>query len=223
MKNLNRALFKAFKYRWSIIGSVFCSVMVAACWGANLGAVYPFMEVVLKNHTLSEWADEQIATAESSIAKLEAESAKLHAEFSAIEPPASVKKKLTASAAEIESHRRSIASTQTIVPWITKYAPNDPYHTLVVIVGMLLGATFLRGIFLIANMVLVARVGQRTILDLQNDVFRNVLNMELSELGVKGTGDLISRIRGETGSIGTAVTNLLGKTLREPMKMAVTC
>ncbi|MEQ1903621.1 MAG: ABC transporter ATP-binding protein [Pirellulaceae bacterium] len=223
MKNLNRALFKAFKYRWSIIGSFVCSIMVAACWGANLGAVYPFMEVVLKNHTLSEWADEQIATSVASINKLEEKSRTLQLELEQ-EPKSNTRtleKKIAACNAEIESHRRSIASTGKFLPWIKKYAPNDPYQTLMVIIGMLLGATFLRGVFLIGNMVLVARVGQRTNLDLQNDIFRNVLNMELSELDVKGTGDLISRIRGETGSIGTAITNLIGKTLREPMKMAV--
>jgi ATP-binding cassette subfamily B protein/subfamily B ATP-binding cassette protein MsbA len=57
-------------------------------------------------------------------------------------------------------------------------------------------------------------------LDLQNDVFRNVLDMETSELAdVKGTGDLISRIRGETSAIGNAVVTLFGKTTREPLKM----
>lgn len=223
MKNLQRALGKAFRYKWSILGSVFCSILVAACWGANLGAVYPFMEVVLKNHTLSEWADEQITTAENRIVHLESVRQQYHDELTTADEAEqrSLNKKLNGLQSEIESHRRSIATTEKLIPFIERWAPNDAYQTLVAIIGLLLGATFLRGIFLIASMVLIARVGQRTMLDLQNDVFRNVLNMEMSELGVKGTGDLISRIRGETGSIGTAITNLLGKTLREPLKMIV--
>ena len=56
-------------------------------------------------------------------------------------------------------------------------------------------------------------------LDMQNNVFQNVLDMEASELGVKGTGDLISRIRGETGAICQAIVALFGKTVREPLKM----
>ena len=87
--------------------------------------------------------------------------------------------------------------------------------------GFMFLGTVLRGLFLMGNMVLVARVGQRTVLDMQNDVFRNVLDMEVSELGVRGTGDLVSRIRGETGAIGQAISILFGKTIREPMKMAV--
>jgi ATP-binding cassette, subfamily B, bacterial MsbA len=223
MKNLQRALGQAFRYKWSIIGSVICSILVAACWGANLGAVYPFMEVVLKNHTLSEWADDQIKTAEKRIVDLELLNQQYQADLSTADESEqrSLIKKINGVQSEVESHRRSIATTEKLVPYIERYAPNDPYQTLVAIIGLLLLATLLRGIFLVASMVLIARVGQRTMLDLQNDVFRNVLNMEMSELGVKGTGDLISRIRGETGSIGTAITNLLGKTLREPLKMIV--
>ena len=69
------------------------------------------------------------------------------------------------------------------------------------------------------SMVSVARVSQRTMLDLQNDVFGNVLDMEAAELGVKGTGDLVSRIRGETGAISKAISTLYGKTVREPLKL----
>ena len=69
------------------------------------------------------------------------------------------------------------------------------------------------------SMVSVARVSQRTMLDLQNDVFGNVLDMEAAELGVKGTGDLVGRIRSETGAISKAILVLYGKSVREPLKL----
>jgi len=56
-------------------------------------------------------------------------------------------------------------------------------------------------------------------LDLQNDVFGNVLDMEAAELGVKGTGDLVGRIRSETGAISKAILVLYGKSVREPLKL----
>ncbi|MEZ6092779.1 MAG: ABC transporter ATP-binding protein [Pirellulaceae bacterium] len=222
MGNLKRAIGKAFKYRWSIIGSFICSVLVAACWGANLGAVYPFVEVVLRSKTLLDWNQEQIVQSETRIQSLTDETTALRAELDRAEQADQpvIAKRLRSKQGDLEAHRRELERTQWLRPYLEKYAPRDPFMTLVYIVGALLMATFLRGIFLISNMLLVARVGQRTILDLQNDVFKNVLNMEISELDVKGTGDLISRIRGETNIIGTAITNLLGKTLREPLKMA---
>ncbi len=214
MKNLNRALRMALRYRWSIIGSFLCSVMVALCWGINLGAVYPFVEVVLHNKTLQQWASERIETGQSNILRLEQ---RLADQRTAGQPDDS--RGNHAILTEIEMENRRIESTRKIQPWIERYAPADPYRTLVWIVGFLLLATFLRGVFLTGNMVLVAKVGQRTILDLQNCVFRNVMNMEINEIGVRGTGDLVMRIRGETGSIGNAITNLFGKTMREPLKM----
>ncbi len=249
MKNLNRALRKSLKYKWSILGSLLCSVLVALCWGANLGGVYPFVEVVLHNKTILQWAEDRITESQQAIDRLDTQIVSLEQPMAAtaLAPMATMKggstklaepsaaaasssdatlspeardKKLRGARAERELHERRIASTEQWLPWIRQYLPNDAYKTLVLIIVILLVATVLRGIFLMGSMVLVARVGQRTILDLQNDVFRNVLNMELSELGVKGTGDLISRIRGETNAIGTAITNLFGKTLREPLKMA---
>jgi len=215
MKNLNRALRMALRYRWSILGSFACSLMVAICWGINLGAVYPFVEVVLHNKTLHEWSVERIESGQANIEKLE----KRIAGYRAAGTPEDSREFLFAET-EIGMEQRRIETTKEFIPYIEKYAPSDPYRTLVYIVGFLLLATLLRGIFLTGNMVLVAKVGQRTILDLQNLVFRNVLDMETNEIGVRGTGDLVIRIRGETGMIGNAITNLFGKTMREPLKMA---
>ena len=68
MKNLGRALRMALKYRWSLCGSFVCSIMVALFWGANLGAVYPFVEVVLNDgKTIHQWAEHRITRAETDI------------------------------------------------------------------------------------------------------------------------------------------------------------
>lgn len=220
----------ALRYRWSILGSLVCSLLVAVFWGINLGAVYPFVEVVLHNKTLQQWADERVASGSRNIERLEAQlesgvepvgkdGAGAVADGNAAAMPLT-DRQVHSIRTEIEQEQRRIAATESWQPWIRKYAPEDPYQTLLWIVGFLLVATFFRGLFLMGNMLLVARVGQRTMLDLQNRVFDNVLDMELNEVGVEGTGDLVMRIRGETSVIGMAITNLFGKTLREPLKMA---
>lgn len=214
MQNMKRALWMALRYRWSILGSFLCSALVAVFWGMNLGAVYPFVEVVLHNKSLHQWAAERIADGEQNVARLEEKIAAAQADVNSAD-----QRDIALWSSEIATEQRRIAATRQMQPWITRHAPPDPYTTLVWIVGLLLAATFLRGVFLVGSMVLMARVGQRTVLDLQNRVLKNVLNMEMNEIGVRGTGDLILRIRGETGAIGTAITNLLGKTLREPLKM----
>ena len=71
MKQLGRALRMTLKYRWSLIGSIVCSLMVAILWGANLGAVYPFVEIVLQNKTLPQWAEQRIEESTTRIAEHE--------------------------------------------------------------------------------------------------------------------------------------------------------
>ena len=202
----------ATKYKWSLINSVVCSCMVALFWGANLGAVYPFIEVVLHNKSLHDWADEKVVVAQQELEDRQIELATLTAEADL-----PLKKRLNS---EIRIYERELASSLYIQPLIKKYAPDDPFETLKYIVFFMLTGTFIRCVFLAINMYLVERIGQRTILDLQNGVFNNVLAMEMSEVGVNGTGDLINRIRVETEAIGNSITTLFGKTIREPMKMA---
>ena len=60
----------AFRYKWSLIGSFACSVMVAILWGANLGSVYPFVEIIFnKQNSLHQWVDDQVDEAEQNVAK----------------------------------------------------------------------------------------------------------------------------------------------------------
>ncbi len=211
----------ALKYRWSLIGSVICSCFVALFWGANIGAVYPFIEVVLHNKSLHQWADDRILSSQQEIELRRQSIADLQAEISEVNDNGTAERlaEIQTLESEVRLREKMIAQTEKIQPWIRAYAPKDPFTTLQLTVLFMVFGTLARGIFLAGNMYLVDRVGHRTILDLQNQIFKNVLNMEMSEIGVKGTGDLTNRIRGETMSIGGALTTLFGKTVREPMKM----
>ena len=222
MKNLNRALRMTLKYRWSLIASFFCSAMVAVLWSLNLGAVYPFVEIVIKGKSLHQWvADEDIesqqliTSSQNSIRELEA---RLKANPDPTES-SKIQNQINANLYDIQIQETRTTGRAKLAPYIKKYAPDKPFTTLAYLMALMFIGTVLRGMFLMGSMVSVARVGQRTMLDMQNRVFQNVLDMEASELGVKGTGDLISRIRGETGAICQAITTLFGKTIREPLKM----
>ena len=67
MKNFGRALSHALRYRWTLVGIVTSSLAVAVLWGTNLGAVYPFVEVVMKGQSLRAWADQRVASAQSDV------------------------------------------------------------------------------------------------------------------------------------------------------------
>ena len=218
MQNLKRALGFALVYRWTLLSSFICSLIVAVLWGANLGAVYPFVQIVLKNKTFHEWADDQILESERIQVEKQAQIDELQ-QLAVSERPVDYSLSVSRLKSDVETEQSRIGVTKRLQPWITSYAPSTPYMTLVCLMALMFGGTILRGLALMGNMVSVARIGQRTVLDIQDKAFTNVLRMDTSELDVKGTGDLINRVRGETNAIGTAVTTLFGKTIREPMKM----
>ena len=211
------------KYRFSLLASFVCSLMVALLWSANLGAVYPFVEVVLTGHSLHDWVEQEadkseklIADREQRITDLELRLEKLPAGDPAT---ADLKRQVSSAEYDVEIQHTRSKAREALVPWIKKYAPKTPFATLAWLMGLMFFGTVARGLFLMGSMVSVARVSQRTMLDLQNDVFGNVLDMEAAELGVKGTGDLVGRIRSETGAISKAILVLYGKSVREPLKL----
>ena len=224
MSNLLRALRMSLKYRTSIGLSVLCSLTVALLWGANIGALYPFIEVVFEGESMHYWVDNRIDKAEQAIAENQQLIDDLQTAKAEQSPDeqAQTDYRIARFEASIEGERKKILTTQWLEPYIKSYLPQNAFHTLLLLLVFFLTATFIRACFLMANMMLVARIGQRTVLDLQNMFFRNALKMEMSEMDVNGTGDLVGRIRGETNAIGLTITTLFGRTLREPMKMA-TC
>ncbi len=217
MKYYIRALKMALKYKWSLVGAILSSLMVALLWGANIGAVYPFVEVVFERNSIHDWVDEQEAQSQQKISVMNTTIAEINSKGASLSPEDASRLKICQQ--QVGDYQQRVVWLQAWGPTIKRYTPAEPFQTLVMLVAVLLVGTVLKGIFLIVNMVLVARVGQRTILDLQNTFFRSTLQQDLSAIGEKGTGDLVGRIRGETGTIGNAITTLFGKTLREPFKM----
>lgn len=230
MKNLVRALKMAFRYRWSFVISMLASIGVAAMWGANIGAVAPFIKIVFENQTLPEWSASRITTTEKSIQEIDDRLSVIGPQTAFLEKksdPESISKRnsLLSEKQSLDNRKDNLQAQldfdNWMAPWIQDYAPSTTFNTLVLLITFMVIGTLLRGVFLITQMVLVARLGQRTVLDLQNQFFEKTLNMEMGEIVKNGTGDMVNRIRGETGAIGQAITTLLGKTVREPLKMVV--
>lgn len=223
MKNLRRALGMAFRYKWSIVCSTICAFLVAILWGANIGGVLPIIEIVFKGNSLHTMVDERIERSEKTrdTAQQSVTEAKQKLATAEGDRRIALEREIKLKEAVVRDEQASIDRTRRYEPWIKKYTPSEAFPTLILVFGVLFFGTVLRCLFLAINMYLVTRVGQRTVLDIQDHVFRNTMRLEVAELeDVNGTGDLISRIRGETATIATAITTLFGKTMREPLKMA---
>jgi hypothetical protein len=58
--NFGRVVRMAIRYKFTFAAAVFSALMVAILWGANIGAVYPVVEIVFKNKSVQQWVDEKI-------------------------------------------------------------------------------------------------------------------------------------------------------------------
>lgn len=209
----------ALKYRWSLIGSILCSLLVAVMWGANIGAVYPLIEVVFNNNSVDEWIDQRIETSQGAIEQAESEIAALENQIGLTLGEDQAARQIAILNSRRRAEQGKLESSLKLKPWVEKYAPSTRFGALLWITGFLVLGTLIRSGALLGSMIMVARIGQKTILDMQQVLFRKALTMKRGDLDIEGAGDLISRIRGETSQISSAIQTIYGQTIREPLKM----
>ncbi len=181
--------------------------MVAVFWGANITAVYPFVQIVFQGQTLQDWADTQIESTREALDDAVANKADQAAQ-EAGKPGALV---------NAEDLRVRLQRVEKLKPYIDRYAPPDPFRTLLAIVIFLVVGTMLKAAFRISALLLVARAAGRTTANLRSAYFRSLLLDRTKKS--QGMGDATARVGADMGSIGAAIKTLFGRTIQEPLKM----
>ena len=222
MKYFLRAIWISLRYKWSIIGAILCSIAIALLWSASITTIYPFAEIVFKKQgTVLDLVDEKIEAKQIELDRIKQEVAQLNTELA------------TASQDEASSIRSEIQLKQSqakieesqqewflgIRPSVEKYAPSDPFYTLVIVICWLLFATALKGLFLIISTVLVARIANRTIYDMRRIYFRKAMEIDQMRVDRVGTSRLMTHLSHNMLMVSGGVSVFYGKAIREPLKM----
>ena len=194
MKNLMRGLRMALKYKYSIAASILCSAMVAVLWGANITAVYPFVQIVFQGKTVHDWVDEEIAKVDHLKATENAD--------------------VTQDDAHLDTKLARLEYLQNLS---NRYAPRDAFTTLLWILAFLAAGTLIKCVFRVASLVLVSRAAGRTTADLRKAFIKTLLSDRTRPF--ERTSDVAVRIGGDMNAIGNAVQILFGKSVQEPLKM----
>lgn len=210
MNNFGRALRLALKHRALLAMSIVCALLVGIMWGGNITVVYPVFEVTFKGQTLHDWIDQQLATTQDGIAAKEAAIKTERDEWN--------QKKKRVELAEDQKHLRWL---RKIEPYIRRHAPHDAFMTLVAVIVALLAGVFIKNIFFVAHSIIVDRMSNLAIHELRKDFFRRTLRMDMATFGREGTSDLMSRFTYDLESLAAGMSQLLGKAVREPLKMLV--
>lgn len=222
MKSFSRAISLAVRNRVTLLGVILTSLAVGVLWGANIGVVYPFVEVVFEGKSLQEWIDGEIVSSEERTASLTAESRELRESLPTLTEN---ERRLALSRLDyLETDRKAelkgAAQYRRLQPWVHNYLPKTPFNTLLLIVGALLLGTALKDAFLVANMVLVERIVQLAAYDLRKQFFRQTIRLDLATFGDSRNSELLSHFTHDLNNVVMGLSTIFGKALREPLKMA---
>ncbi len=221
MGNFGRVVRVALRYYWTVAASFVCALIVAVLWGANIGFLYPIVEVVGNQQSLSQWVDRSIVSAETTIAEQRAAAAAVETQLATAgaEDKKPLARELRAVQGRVKAAEDDLARSRWLKPWIDAYLPDDPFQTLLVIVLALLVATVVKDAFMVVGSTLADRIAQLAVFDIRKEFFRRTLRMELGAFSESGTSDLMSRFTHDVESLAGGLQTLFGRAIREPLKM----
>jgi len=219
--NFLRVVRMALRYKYTFIAAVCSALIVAVFWGANIGALYPIVEMVFQNQSAQQWLEEKIRVTESSLTAKRAELERFRERLANADEQE--QRKLHWESAELEARAaaeaKALAGYRFIKPYVERYLPDSPFRMLVVVTLLLLLGTVIKDVFLVANNVLVARLAQLATFDLRKLFYRRTLRLDLAAFGEEGTADLMSRFTNDMQQVAGGLESLFGKLVREPLKM----
>jgi subfamily B ATP-binding cassette protein MsbA len=221
MNGFWRVFLLAVRYRFTLTGVVVTALLVGALWGANIGVVYPFIEVVVHGKTMVEWTRDEIAEKERQSAGYRLERDALRVRLPALrggERAEASQRLLTLDRDRADADER-LASLRRLEPWVERFAPRTPFRTVLWLVGALLIGSLLKDAFFVANMLLVERLVQLVTFDLRKQFYRQTLRLDPASFGQNSSSDLLASFTNDIACLAIGLNNLIGKAIREPLRM----
>lgn len=206
-----RAVQDATRY-WHLLAlSVVCSAGVAALWGANIAALFPILEVTLHGKSLQEWNVELRERAEKNIRELTEKVA-------AAEQANDTREKRRAEA-RLHIEETQLASANKTRPYLERFAPSHPYHTILLIVALLMGSNVAKHVLLVGNNMLVGFVSGMIAKDIRTKLFDKALLLDRPTYMGIGTGGFAAQITQSTDMLAQGIAGCYGGCVTEPLKI----
>jgi subfamily B ATP-binding cassette protein MsbA len=222
MSNFRRVLRMACRYRFTLAGATFSALGVAVLWGGNIGAVFPFVKVVLEGKSIQGWVGDEIDRSGGTINELNGQIASIQAQLA--DRPDEHRAKSEAALFSLQKRRDNEQDAREWYVWVKprleRWLPDDPFQTLELVVLVLLAGTVAKAGLMIANDILVSRLANVVSFDIRKLFYRRTLRLDLGTFTKEGSSDLMSRFTHDATNIGNGVETFFGKLIREPLKMA---
>jgi len=198
-------------YRRLVALSVLCAVVISILWAGNLSATLPVVRVLFEkeDRNLQSYVDDQIALMQQEIND-RAQNLDAISEDDLLARGKALRDQSIAS--------QRLAALTTARDYVLPWVPRDRFNTIAMILGALLVATFLKGIFIYLQEVLVGSVVNRSVIDIRKKCFRHVLSLDLQTINQVGVPNLMSRLTNDVEVLASGLRTFLVRLIREPMK-----
>ena len=222
--NFGRVVRMALRYKLTFAASIVSAILVAIFWVANIGTIYPVVEVIFEDQSMQQWVAKKIDDNCAIIDKKSSELVAVNEQLAAMADGDSRERRdlqwqVANLNTELASAKTTLHGCEVAKPYIDAYLPETPFQTLIVITGLLLVGTLIKDMCLILNGILVGRMAQLATFDLRKLFYRRTLKMDLAAFTEDGTADLMSRFTNDMNQVASGVESLFGRLIREPLKM----
>ena len=162
MTHLLRVVKLSLVNKWKIPALLINSLLIGLLWGCSISAIYPFVEVVFSGNTIETWLAAEIEKTDEKIVELKIVGSDIESQIETSGETTALRNDLDNNARRLLAEEKANQLYRTGMPWIAGRVPQTPFGTLVFVMGLLIVVTFVKGVCLIINSVLVAQIAQRT-------------------------------------------------------------
>ena len=221
MNHFRRAYVRTARYPATLVACFATALMVAVLWAGSFTALWPVVDAVMKGDSIPGWLSKEVVAGEARLDELRADRRVVASRFTHAGPDKT--DNLAQDLADLRHDEAMLAEKLGWVRWFAgiaeRWLPATAFETLLCVCGFMLGATLLKNLFRIINLVMVARLGNLVAYDLRRDYFRQLLRLDLNEFSQHGRGDLMNRATTDASNVSVGVQSLFGPAVREPLKM----
>ncbi len=226
MKNFRRAIRDSLHHWPSIVLATLFSMGVATLWSANIGALYPVIQMTLEGDSIQSWMEKSVVYEEAEKTRLSSALVAIDAEIeagkgvedaNALATKLGFKRKNTTE--ELERHTYSIAWYKRSLELADAFLPRDPFETVCWIMGLLILSTMVKHIMMLANELLIGHVSTSIVRSLRMKIFERSLALDRRTYQGYGTSGLLASITYSAESLSLGLMNFFGAAVREPLRI----
>ncbi|MCU0711873.1 MAG: ABC transporter ATP-binding protein/permease [Pirellula sp.] len=207
MKNFAKAIKESIHLAPAIILATLCSLGIACLWGGNITALYPVIDITLKNESIQHWLEKQSDTLVSQKAELENKLANA---------PENERPSIQG---QIRDAEQALGWNKWRLDWASMLLPTDPFLTICAIMGVLVFSTLVKHMLMLTSDLLIGYASSTLVRNLRSRLFSQALHMDRSQFQQVGNSTFLAALTSGTDGLAMGLVALFGVAIREPLRV----